>query len=160
MQLRSMRDDDMPAVLRIHAEGIATGVATLETAPPSADEWDQTHLAPARLVACEGDEVVGWAALSAVSQRCVYEGVAEVSLYVAASARGRGVGRALLDGLVHAAEGAGFWTLEARILPTNDASLALHAACGFRTVGVRERIARLAGAWTDVLLLERRSDRF
>jgi L-amino acid N-acyltransferase YncA len=152
-----MRDDDMPAVLQILSEGIATGVATLETEPPSPTEWDQTHLEGARLIACDGDEVVGWAALSPVSQRCVYEGVAEVSVYVAASARGRGVGRALLDGLVRASEEVGLWTLQAGILPTNTASLALHAACGFRTVGARERIARLNGTWTDVLLRERRS---
>ena len=150
---------DWEDVRRIYAEGIATGNATFETAPPSREAWDASHRKDCRLVAREGDTVVGWAALSPVSDRCAYGGVAEVSVYVAGSARGRGVGRALLSELVRASEEAGLWTLQAGIFPENAASIAIHHACGFRTVGVRERLGRLAGAWRDVALLERRSVR-
>jgi L-amino acid N-acyltransferase YncA len=153
-----LRTQDLPDVLRIMAEGIATGVATLETTTPSAKEWDAAHLDSCRLGARDGDVLVGWAALSPYSRRAVYSGVAEVSIYVAQAARGQGVGRMLLDAEVAASEAAGIWTLQAGVLPANAASLALHAACGFRIVGTRERLARHRGAWTDVILLERRSE--
>jgi phosphinothricin acetyltransferase len=149
---------DWPAVRAIFAEGIATGDATFETQAPAWAEWDASHLADHRLVARLGGEVVGWAALSPVSDRCCYAGVAEDSVYVAARARGRGVGTALLAGLVERSERAGIWTLQAGIFPENAASVALHQRCGFRVVGVRERLGRLDGAWRDVLLLERRSE--
>lgn len=146
-------------VRRIYAEGIATGNATFETEPPSWEAWDRAHRPDSRLVARHGDRVLGWAALSPVSGRCVYGGVAEVSVYVAAAARGHGVGRRLLEALVSASEAAGVWTLQAGIFPENWASIALHELCGFRRVGTRERLGRLGGKWRDVALLERRSRR-
>jgi L-amino acid N-acyltransferase YncA len=146
-----------PAVRAIYEEGIAGGDATFETAAPAWAAWDRGHLPGHRLVATRDGRVVGWAALSPVSDRCAYAGVAEVSVYVATAAAGRGVGRALLDRLVAGAEAAGIWTVQAGIFPENRASLALHRRCGFRTVGVRERLGRLDGRWRDVVLLERRS---
>jgi L-amino acid N-acyltransferase YncA len=159
--IEPMTPADWPAVAAIYAEGIATGDATFETAPPSWDRWDAAHLPGHRLVARGGDgsggQVLAWAALAPVSDRCVYAGVAENSIYVAAAARGRGVGRRLLTALVEQAEQAGIWTVQTGIFPENTASLALHAGCGFRVVGVRERLGQLHGRWRDVLLLERRS---
>lgn len=149
--------DDWPDVAAIFEQGIASGQATFETAAPGWRDWDGDHLATPRLVARRDDEVVGWAALSPVSGRCVYHGVAEVSLYVATHVHGQGVGRALLERLVDASEQAGLWTLQAGVFPENAASIAVHGACGFRTVGVRERLGRLGGVWRDVVLLERRS---
>ena len=156
--IRSLRAEDWPAVAVVYEEGIATRMATFETAAPAWADWDAAHLAAHRLVAEEDCEIVGFAALSPVSARCVYEGVAEESVYVAERARGRGVGRALLEALVAGSERDGIWTLQAGIFPENRASLALHHTCGFRTVGFRERIGRLDGAWRDVVLLERRSE--
>jgi phosphinothricin acetyltransferase len=150
---------DWDDVRRIYLEGIVDGNATFETEAPSWEKWDASHRPAPRLVARENGATVGWAALSNVSGRDVYRGVAEVSVYVAAGARGRGVGRALLSELVRRSEEAGVWTLQAGIFPENAASLALHLTCGFRTVGRRERLGRLAGVWRDVMLLERRSDR-
>lgn len=146
-------------VLEIYREGIATGDATFETAAPTWERWDTSHRKTCRLVATDGGRVSGWAALSNVSAREVYAGVAEVSVYVASDARGRGVGRALLEALVRESESDGVWTLQASIFPENVASLALHRACGFREVGRRERVAKLAGRWRDTVLLERRSNR-
>jgi phosphinothricin acetyltransferase len=151
-----MRTEDWPAVAAIFGEGVATRNATFETAVPSWESWDAGHLAEHRLVGREGDAVVGWAALTPYSSRAAYAGVAEVSVYVAAAARGRGVGRALLEALVESARAGGLWTLQAGVFPENDPSLALHRALGFRDVGVRERIGRLDGAWRDVVLLELR----
>jgi len=153
-------------VRRIFLEGIASGNATFETEAPDWETWDRAHRPDCRLLARDADAVaspktpfavLGWAALSRVSQRRVYDGVAEVSVYVAAPARGRGVGRRLLEELVRGSEAAGVWTLQAGIFPENAASLAIHEACGFRRVGVRERVASLRGVWRDVVLLERRS---
>jgi phosphinothricin acetyltransferase len=155
--LETMRRQDWPAVHSIFEDGIATGDATFETQPLSYEEWDRSHLEACRVVAREGDVVVGWAALTPISDRCVYDGVAEVSVYVATSARGRGVGGELLDFLVRCSEETGFWTLQAGILPENEASLRLHRAFGFREVGVRERLGKLGDRWRDVVLLERRS---
>jgi phosphinothricin acetyltransferase len=152
-----MRASDWPAVAGIYQQGIDTGDATFETRVPSWEAWDAGHLNAARLVAREEGRVVGWAALSPVSDRCVYGGVAEVSVYVAGAARGRGIGRRLLEALALASEEAGIWTLQAGIFPENEASLAIHRSCGFRVVGRRERLGRLAGEWRDVILLERRS---
>ena len=146
-----------PAVRAIYEQGIATGDATFETAVPEWAAWDRGHLAGHRLVATLDGRVVGWAALAPVSERCAYAGVAEASVYVAVVAAGQGVGRALLERLVAGAEAAGIWTVQAGIFPENTASLALHRRCGFRTVGVRERLGRLGGRWRDVVLLERRS---
>ena len=148
-----------PAVCAIYEQGLATGNATFATTAPTWEEWDRSHLSTCRLVAVPppGGPVLGWAALSPVSSRCVYGGVAEVSLYVATEARGQGVGRLLLAGLVAESEKNGLWTLQAGIFPENTASVRLHEAAGFRQVGRRERIGQLHGQWRDTLLLERRS---
>ena len=153
-----MTGGDADAVLRIYAEGIASGHATFQTEAPTWAEWDAAHLASPRLVARDARGVLlGWCALSPVSRREVYRGVVEESVYVASAARGRGVGRALLEAMVHESEAAGVWTMQAGIFPENDASLALHESLGFRVIGVRERIARHGGRWRDVVLMERRS---
>ena len=157
--VRALERADWPAVAAVYAEGIASGHATFETRVPSWEDWDAAHVAEHRLVAETGGDVVAWAALSRVSPRPVYAGVAEVSIYVAGRARGLGIGRELLRELVERAEHAGIWTLQAGIFPENHASLALHESCGFRVVGVRERLGRLGDAWRDVVLLERRSAR-
>lgn len=152
-----MSDNDWPAVREIYREGIETGDATFETIVPELVVWDAGHLRGCRLVARDGIDVVGWAALSAVSRRLVYSGVAEVSIYVAARQRGKGAGRALLAALVCESEANGIWMLQAGIFPENGASLALHESCGFRLVGRRERIGQHHGRWRDTVLLERRS---
>lgn len=157
--VESFREADWPEVRSIYLEGIATGIATFETEAPSWEKWDAGHLAKPRLKAVSSGAMAGWAALSPVSSRGVYAGVAEVSVYVASAARGKGVGAALLDALVEASENAGLWTLQAGIFPENGASLALHEGRGFRRVGVRERIGYGGGRWRDVVLLERRSAR-
>ncbi len=151
--------EDWERVRTIYLEGIATGHATFETGAPLWEKWDADHLPKARLVARRAAGILGWAALCPVSGRCVYAGVAEVSLYVAATARGRGVGRVLLEALIRASEDEGIWTLQAGVFPENAASLAVHRRCGFREVGRRERLGKLRGAWRDVILLERRSPR-
>ena len=153
-----MTAGDWPVVRAIYEAGIATGHATFQTEAPEWDAWDRAHLPTCRLVAKSDDgSVVGWAALSPISARPVYAGVAEVSVYVADDARGQGVGHSLLEALVQAAEADGRWTLQAGICPENAASVRLHEHCGFRVVGRRERIGRHHGVWRDVLLLERRS---
>ncbi|MFN2481971.1 MAG: N-acetyltransferase family protein [Pyrinomonadaceae bacterium] len=157
VSVEDMRDDDWVMVRAIYLEGIATGDATFETEAPTFEAWDAAHLRECRLVARAGGEIAGWAALSPVSSRRVYGGVAEVSVYVAGKFRGRGVGRALLAALVEASERNDLWTLQAGILPENVASISLHESCGFRVVGTRERLGKLGGAWHDVALLERRS---
>jgi phosphinothricin acetyltransferase len=158
LELRELRHEDWPAVKAIFEQGIAGGQATFETEAPAWEDWDRTHLEGHRLVALQGGEVVGWAALSPVSERCCYEGVAEDSVYVADGAQGRGVGRALLAELIERAEGGGFWTLQAGIFPENTASVELHKRCGFRVVGTRERLGHQHGVWRDVVLMERRSE--
>lgn len=146
-----------PEVRAIYEEGLATGQATFETEAPEWERWDASHLQACRLIALDGGRVAGWAALSPVSARRVYAGVAEVSVYVGASFRGRGFGRALLEALVRESESKGIWTLQASIFPENAASVALHKACGFRELGRRERVGRHRGLWRDTVLLERRS---
>ena len=157
IRIDTLRPADWDAVRAIYEEGIATGDATFETGVPTWTAWDAAHLSTARLVARQGNAVVGWVALSPVSGRCVYGGVAETSVYVAAGAQGLGVGRTLLTAAVEASERAGLWTLQAGIFPENVTSIALHTACGFRVVGTRERLGRLGDRWRDVVLLERRS---
>lgn len=157
MELQPMRPEDWPAVRAIYEAGIATGDATFETTAPDWPAWDAAHLPDHRLVARLHGRVVGWAALAPVSDRCAYAGVAEDSIYVASDAQGRGVGRALLTAVVTSAERAGIWTVQTGIFPENQASVRLHQTCGFRVVGVRERLGQLHGRWRDVLLLERRS---
>ncbi|NJB36420.1 N-acetyltransferase [Croceivirga sp. JEA036] len=158
MQLRYMLAKDWPTVSKIYAEGIATGIATFETNVPSYEDWDAGHLKNCRWVATEANHLIGWAALSPVSSRCVYGGVAEVSIYIASNARGKGIGKQLLQQLILDSEDNGYWTLQSGIFPQNKASVALHITCGFRHLGTRERIAQTKeGIWVDNLLLERRS---
>ena len=156
MLVRPLHPDDYPAVAAVFAEGIATGLATFETEVPGWDEWDAGHLADHRFVAELDGEVVGWIAVVPYSRRAVYRGVGEESVYVAERARGRGVGRALLETVIESARDGGLWTLQAGVFTDNGASLALHRALGFREVGIRERIGRLDGVWRDVVLLELR----
>ena len=153
----NMLDTDWLQVRQIYLEGIATGQATFETEAPSWEKWNDTHLAYARLVARDAGTIMGWAALSPVSSRCVYAGVAETSVYVRHESHGKGIGRALLAQLIEVAESNGIWTLQAGMFPENAGSIALHKRLGFREVGRRERIGRLNGVWRDTLLLERRS---
>jgi len=157
LQIDAMQTGDWDAVRSIYLEGIATNNATFETDVPDWEVWDSAHLSACRLVAREGGTVVGWAALSRVSARAVYAGVAEVSVYIASSIQGRGIGGALLRRLITEAESEGMWTLQAGIFPENTASIKLHRRVGFREVGRREKIGKLKGAWRDVVLLERRS---
>jgi L-amino acid N-acyltransferase YncA len=158
-----LRAEHWPGVERIYAAGIATGHATFEAEPPTWEQFDGGKLPGQRLVALEDGGVVGWAAASGVSDRCVYAGVVEHSVYVDPAAAGQGLGRRLLDALVASTEAAGIWTIQSGVFPENVASLALHRAAGFREVGTRERLGRMtygpmAGQWRDVVLLERRSD--
>jgi L-amino acid N-acyltransferase YncA len=153
----NLKASDWEQVRSIYLEGIATGDATFETSAPEWVRWDADHLSEPRLVYREGEKICGWAALSPVSGRCVYAGVAEVSVYVAQDSRGRGIGRALLSALVAGSEQTGIWTLQAGIFPENRASVELHKKCGFREVGTRERVGQRSGVWRDVMLLERRS---
>ena len=155
-----MLDTDWPAVRAIFEEGIATRNATFETEVPSWEAWDAAHLPGRRLVATVDCDVVGWAALSLVSERHCYRGVVEDSVYVAPVHEGRGIGRALLERLVREGDAAGIWTIQTSVFPENQASIALHRRCGFRVVGFRERLAQLDGRWRDVLFLERRSPRW
>jgi L-amino acid N-acyltransferase YncA len=153
----AMTPDDWESVRSIYGEGIATGNATFEEETPTWDAWDAVHLQPCRLVARNAETVVGWAALSPVSGRDCYRGVAELMIYVGERFRGGGVGRSLLRALIGCSEAQRIWTLQATVFPENEASLALLRTTGFRVVGVREGIARHRGLWRDVVLLERRS---
>jgi L-amino acid N-acyltransferase YncA len=157
--IEKMLPEDYPSVNKIYEEGIATGHATFQTAAPNWQNWDKSHLPDARLVARSSDDglVLGWGALTPVSSRCVYAGVAEVSIYVAKSAREMGVGQAILQELIGESEKIGLWTLQSGIFPENLASIKLHEKCGFRIVGRRERIGKMGEIWRDNLLLERRS---
>lgn len=154
-----MQPADWPQVRQIYLQGIAGAQATFETEAPSWDIWDTNHHVFARLVAREDGKIIGWAALSPVSSRRAYAGVAETSVYVALDKRGTGVGRQLLESLISESEQNGIWTLQAVMFPENTASVALHRACRFREVGRRERISKLNGKWRDTVLLERRSRR-
>ena len=158
VDIRDLRPGDWPEVARIYAQGIATRNATFETELPGWEDWDRAHLREHRLVAETDGEVVGWIALAPVSGRCCYAGVAEISAYVAETARGHGVGTTLLERVIESTERAGIWTLETGVFPENEPSLALLERFGFREVGVRERIGQLDGVWRDVVFLERRSE--
>ena len=158
MTLQPLAAAHWPQVRAIYEQGLATGNATFQTEAPTWEDWDRGHLAHSRLVTLDAaGRVLGWAALSPVSGRCVYGGVGEVSVYVAAEARGQGVGHRLVAALVAASETQGMWTLQAGIFPENTASVQLHEAHGFRLVGRRERIGQLRGVWRDTVLMERRS---
>ena len=152
-----MTPADWEQVRSIYLEGVREGNSTFETEAPSWEAWDEAHHKKPRLVMRAGDRVLGWAALSPVSKRRVYSGVAEVTIYVTQSARSKGIGRALLEALIEESELVGIWTLQASIFPENVASIELHLKCGFREVGKRERIAKLNGVWRDTILFERRA---
>lgn len=152
-----MSHTDWPAVAKIYEEGIATGYATFEKEIPGYEKWDKAHLTECRFVATDKNTVCGWAALSPVSSRCVYGGVAEVSVYVAKDYWGKGVGKKLLDSLIDSSENEGLWTLQSGIFPENYGSIKIHEKCGFRLIGKRERIGKLDGDWKDNLIFERRS---
>ena len=145
------------AVKQIYAEGLATGNATFQTSIPIWDEWNDAHVKNSRLIAIENEKILGWAALTPVSGRCVYAGVGEVSVYVSEKARGKGIGKLLLNALIRESEKNNFWTLQADIFPENIGSVKIHEACGFRIIGAREKIGQSNGLWRDTLLLERRS---
>lgn len=155
--IEAMVPADWPQVRAIYLEGIATRQATFQTEAPSWEVWDAGHLRNCRLAVRRGEQVVGWAALSLTSSRPCYSGVAEVSVYVSATARGQGVGDALMRALVESSESHGIWTLWSSVFPENAASVRLHLRQGFREVGRRERIAQLHGVWRDTVVLERRS---
>src|SRR5215467_11629822 len=155
--IEPMAEQDWPAVSEIYREGVLTGNATFETEVPGWEKWDSGHLPACRLVARSHSGIVGWAALSPVSGRCVYAGVAEVSVYVAERARNQKIGSRLLAALVEVSEREGIWTLQAGIFPENVASIQIHKRYGFATVGIRRRIGRMNGQWRDVVLMERRS---
>lgn len=155
--IEAMQPQDWPAVRAIYLEGIATKNATFETDAPEWEKWDSAHLKSCRLVARLNGQVIGWAALSPVSSRCVYAGVAEESIYISEAARGQGVGRKLLTALIEESEKAGLWTIQTGIFPENTVSIHLHERCGFRVLGVREKVGQMDGVWRDVVLMERRS---
>jgi L-amino acid N-acyltransferase YncA len=157
MHIEPMTDEHAAAVLAIYQAGIDEGDATFETQAPAWEEFSAAKLPGHRFVTVDGGKVLGWVAASAVSGRCTYAGVVEHSVYVHPGARGRGVGRQLLDALITSTEAAGIWTIQSGIFPENTASAALHQAAGFRVVGTRERIGQHHGRWRDVVLLERRS---
>ena len=152
-----MQPEDWQIVRNIYQEGIDTGQATFETAVPSWEDWDAHKLSDCRLVARKDGLIAGWAVLSPVSMREVYAGIAEIGIYVAAAFRGQGVGKALMQAVVTCSEDKGYWMLQAVMFPENQASVAMHKACGFRIVGKREKIARHHGIWRDTVMLERRS---
>ncbi len=147
------------AVKTIYEEGIATSNATFQTTAPDWKEWDNAHIKPCRIIATEKDEVLGWAALTPVSSRCVYAGVAEVSLYVATNARGKNIGTLLLQELIKQSEQNNIWTLQSGIFPENKASISIHEKNGFRIIGYRERIGKMGSIWRDTISLERRSNK-
>lgn len=157
MEILPLRATHFPEVSRIYAEGLATGFATFETQVPDWETWNDKFLPSCRFVALDEGKVLAWCALSHVSKRHVYRGVAENTIYVSEAARGKGIGRTLLEHLVRESENAGFWTLQAGIFPQNEASIQLHRKCGFRIIGKREKIGQRGGIWYDNVLLERRS---
>jgi len=157
IEIKTLEPDDYPRVKQIYQQGIDTGDATFETTTKDWEDWDAQMLPYCRLVATEKESVLGWAALSAASDRCAYQGVAEISVYVAAEARGKGIGHSLLANLITSSEDNGIWTLQAGIFSENEPSIKLHLKHGFRLLGVRQRLGELHGRWRDVAFLEKRS---
>jgi len=153
-----MKPTDWPQISAIYWEGIQTKISTFQAEIPSWEKWDRSHSQLCRMVAKAGEVILGWAALSPVSDRCVYAGVADVSIYVAEQFRHQGIGQALMMELVKRSEEHGFWTLDSRIIRENIASQALHTKCGFRMIGIREKLGKMDnGIWHDVVMMERRS---
>lgn len=159
MIIQTLLEQHYPSVKKIYEQGLATGNSTFQTSAPEWEEWNHSHVVNCRLVGIEKNEVTGWAALTPVSGRCVYAGVAEVSVYVDEKFQGKGYGTALLDALIRESEKNNLWTLQAGIFPENIPSIRIHKALGFREVGYREKIGKLNGVWRDTLLLERRSSK-
>ena len=157
IQIENLIQSDWDAVRSMYIESIATGMATFETAPPSWEEWDASHLPNCRLVVKDGPQIIDWAASSSVPERSVYEGIPEVSIYLSNSSQGKGVGKLLLTSLIELSEREGIWTLEGTMFPENKASIQLHRSCGFRKVGYREKIGRLNVVWRDTILMQRRN---
>jgi L-amino acid N-acyltransferase YncA len=157
MDLRDIDHTNFDQVAEIYKQGIETGLATFQNDIPDWDSWDKSHLSNCRIAVFENNQMAGWASLSPVSGRCVYAGVAEVSVYIAAGQRGKGVGSLLLNQLIDQSEKAGFWTLQSGIFSENIASVKLHEKCGFRQIGYREKIGRKNGIWKDNIIMERRS---
>jgi len=157
MEIRKIDAEHYPQVAAIYLQGIATGIATFQTEATDWETWDKSHLPSCRVAAFENNQVAGWAALSPVSGRRVYAGVAEVSIYIAENFRGKGVGKILLSKLIEESEAAGLWTLQSGIFSDNIASIKLHEQCGFRVIGYREKIGKKADAWKDNIIMERRS---
>ncbi|HAT67739.1 MAG TPA: N-acetyltransferase [Flavobacteriaceae bacterium] len=157
MEFLPLQKEHYPAVSKIYFEGIETGIATFETEIPSWEIFNEKFLPVCRFIAKKNDQILGWCTLSAISKREVYKGVAETTIYIAKDARGKGIGKKLLQHLVFESEKAGFWTLQARIFPQNIASIELHKNAGFRIVGIKEKIGQRLGVWHDNVELERRS---
>ena len=157
MQIIDLLTEHWESVKKIYEDGIATGNATFQTSAPTWEEWNQAHIPIPRLIAIENDEILGWSALTPLSGRCVYAGVAEVSIYIGSIARGKGIGKQLLNQLIEESEKQNIWTLQSGIFPENKASIALHLSAGFRIIGIREKIGMMDGKWRDIVLLEKRS---
>lgn len=158
-KIEEMTQQDWEGVAKIYLEGINTGKATFQTEVPTWENWNSSHVSSCRLVARLGNNVLGWIALSPTSSRCVYAGVAEVSIYIGEEYKGKGIGTALLTNLVKLSEKSGFWTLQSGIIRENSSSIVLHKKCGFREIGVRKKVGKMSdGVWHDVVLMERRSD--
>lgn len=157
MEIVSINKDHYPDIAAIYKQGIDTGMATFETSVPSWESWSENKLQHSRFIALENNRALGWAALSKVSSRCVYEGVAEVSIYISENHRGKGVGKILMEHLIEDSETHGIWTLQSGMFPENEATVALHKVFGFRIIGYREKIGKLGDVWKDSLIMERRS---
>ncbi|KUJ50920.1 GNAT family N-acetyltransferase [Chryseobacterium sp. JAH] len=157
MKIISIEKNHFTEIANIYRQGLETGHATFETTVPSWEDWDKGKLSHSRLAAVSNDTVVGWAALSAVSDRCVYGGVAELSIYIANDHKGKGIGKALMSKLIEQSEAHGIWTLQSGMFPENEATVALHKSLGFRIIGYREKIGKLRDTWRDTIIMERRS---
>lgn len=157
MKFSKIDENNFDTVAEIYKVGIETGNATFETNIPSFEDWDKTHLPYGRIVILENENIVGWAALSKVSDRCVYSGIAEVSVYISPDTRGKGIGSQLLQKLIEISESEGLWTLQCGIMRENKASIGLHKKCGFREIGYREKVGKREGVWRDNIIMERRS---
>ena len=157
MEIKNIDKDNFNQVVEIYKEGIETGIATFQSDIPDWDSWNNSHLPNCRLAAFQNDQMMGWAALTPVSSRCVYAGVAEVSVYIGEKFRGKGIGELLLNQLIKESEQTGLWTLQSGIFPENIGSINLHKKCGFRQIGYREMIGQKNGVWKDNIMMERRS---